>query len=217
MESYFILMQLPYGLEQLAPYMSKETLEYHYLKHHKTYVDNLNNLLKSMSNNNEISNKPKKTLYELIRDYKHGPIFNNAAQVFNHNFFWKSLTPKGKSLSNSVLKEKLLKKWDSIENFTEAFNKKAMETFGSGWVWLVKTPDGELEILSTPNAETPITGENVPLLTCDVWEHAYYIDYRNSRKAYFEAYWKIVNWNFAEENFIVEREWNTVKKNMPNF
>jgi Fe-Mn family superoxide dismutase len=217
MESYFILMQLPYGLEQLAPYMSKETLEYHYLKHHKTYVDNLNNLLKSMSNNNEISNKPKKTLYELIRDYKHGPIFNNAAQVFNHNFFWNSLTPKGKSLSNSVLKEKLLKKWDSIENFTEAFNKKAMETFGSGWVWLVKTPDGELEILSTPNAETPITGENVPLLTCDVWEHAYYIDYRNSRKAYFEAYWKIVNWNFAEENFIVEREWNTFKKNMPNF
>jgi len=217
MESYFNLMQLPYDLEQLAPYMSKETLEYHYLQHHKTYVDNLNNLLKSMSNNNEISNKPKKTLYELIRDYKHGPIFNNAAQVFNHNFFWKSLTPKGKSLSNSVLKEKLLKKWDSIENFTEAFNKKAMETFGSGWVWLVKTPDGELEILSTPNAETPITGENVPLLTCDVWEHAYYIDYRNSRKAYFEAYWKIVNWNFAEENFIVEREWNTVKKNMPNF
>lgn len=213
MESEFKLMQLPYSLHELAPQMSKETLEFHYLKHHKTYVDNLNNLLKSINSNNS-----KKSLYELIRDYKHGPIFNNAAQIFNHNFFWLSLTPNGKSISEGNLKKKLSEKFGLFEKFIEAFNKKAMETFGSGWVWLVKTSQGELEILSTPNAETPISSsEYVPLLTCDVWEHAYYIDYRNSRKAYLDAFWKIVNWKFAEDNYVLEREWNMVKKVKPNF
>lgn len=216
MESEFTLMQLPYSLDALSPYMSKETLEFHYLKHHKTYVDNLNKLLKS-SNSNKINKNNDKTLYEIISDYKHGPIFNNAAQVFNHNFFWQSLTPNGKGLSNSLLKEKLLNKWNSVDQFTEEFNKKALETFGSGWVWLIKTPKGDLEILSTPNAETPISGDNLPLLNCDVWEHAYYIDYRNSRKAYLDAFWKIVNWSFAEENFIVKREWNNHKQISPNF
>jgi len=211
MERDFKLMELPYGLHELAPQMSKETLEFHYLKHHKAYVDNLNNLVKSLGNNSN------KTLYELIRDYKNGPIFNNAAQVFNHNFFWLSLTPSGKSISEGNLKEKLIEKWGSIEKFIEAFNKKGMETFGSGWVWLVKTAQDELEIVSTPNAESPITTQNKPLLTCDVWEHAYYIDYRNSRKAYLDAFWKIVNWKFAEDNFVLEREWNFVKNNTPNF
>lgn len=217
MESEFKLMDLPYGLQELAPYMSKETLEFHYLKHHKTYIDNLNNLIKPIGDNNNKSNKDKKSLCELILYHKHGPIFNNAAQVFNHNFFWLSLSPKGKKLSEGNLKEKLIEKWGSVEKFIEDFNKNALETFGSGWVWLVKNPQGELEIISTPNAETPITGDNAPLLNCDVWEHAYYIDYRNSRRAYLDAYWNIVNWQFAEENFLVESEWNLIKTKTPKF
>jgi len=213
MESEFKLMELPYPLDSLSPYMSKETLEYHYLKHHKTYVDNLNNLL---LNNNNIS-KRGKSLYDIIRESKQGPVFNNAAQIFNHNFFWLSLTPNSRDLSDGILKEKIIKKWGSIEKFKEAFNKIALGTFGSGWVWLVSTTDYELDIISSSNADTPITGKNVPLLTCDVWEHAYYIDYRNSRANYLNAFWKIVNWEFIESNFKNEKEWNNNIHNRPNF
>ncbi len=216
----FKLMELPYSLEALSPYMSKETLEFHYLKHHKSYVDNLNNLIKPKNLKIEISNN--KTLYEIIDESKKGPIFNNAAQVFNHNFFWLSLTPdssKKKINEKGELKQKILKKFGSDENLKKEFFRVALGTFGSGWVWLVKTPEGELNIVSTINADTPIMGKDSPLITCDVWEHAYYIDYRNSRLNYLEAFWKIINWEFADENFNDShtKEWNIHIKKTPNF
>ncbi len=187
------LPQLPYSLDALNPHISKETLEYHYGKHHQTYVTNLNNLIKDT----EFADS---SLEEIIKK-SNGGVFNNAAQIWNHTFYWHSLSPQGGGEPTGALKDAINKNWGSFEDFKKAFTQTCVGTFGSGWGWLVKTPAGELELVSTSNAATPLTTPNKPLLTCDVWEHAYYIDYRNSRPNYMDAFWKLVNWEFASKNF----------------
>jgi Fe-Mn family superoxide dismutase len=189
----FELPKLPYALDALEPHISKETLEYHYGKHHQTYVTNLNNLTKD-------TDLAKKSLEELIKTTT-GPIFNNAAQVWNHTFYWHSMAPHAGGNPNGKLAAAIEEKWKTFDAFKEEFNKVALGTFGSGWAWLVKTSTGTLEIQSTSNAGNPLTSGNIPLLTCDVWEHAYYIDYRNARAKYVDAFWSLVNWKFVEENF----------------
>ena len=187
------LPQLPYAIDALAPHISQETLEYHYGKHHQTYVTNLNNLVKD----GEFANS---TLEEIIKKSS-GGIFNNAAQVWNHSFYWNCLSPQGGSEPTGALKEAINAKFGSFEEFKKQFTATCVGTFGSGWGWLVKTPTGELELVSTSNAATPLTSANKALLTCDVWEHAYYIDYRNSRPNYMAAFWNLVNWYFVSKNF----------------
>jgi Fe-Mn family superoxide dismutase len=184
-------MKLPYELDALEPLMSKETLEYHYGKHHQTYVTKLNTLIEGT----KYENLP---LEDIIKD-ANGGIFNNSAQVFNHNFFWNSLTPGGSEVPED-LAETISNQFGSVEKFIEKFTDTAINLFGSGWVWLVKDLAGNLSIVATSNAATPITEGLKPLLTCDVWEHAYYIDTRNARPKYLENYWKLVNWDFVKEN-----------------
>jgi Fe-Mn family superoxide dismutase len=185
------LPELPYALDALAPHISKETLEFHYGKHHQTYVTNLNNLIKGT----EFENM---SLEEIVKKSS-GGIFNNAAQVWNHTFYWHSLSPKGGGEPKGAVLEAINKKWGSFAKFKEEFTKTAVGTFGSGWAWLVKKGDG-LDLVSTSNAATPLTGADKPLLTCDVWEHAYYIDYRNARPKYLEAFWGLANWDFVAKN-----------------
>lgn len=187
------LPQLPYAIDALAPHISQETLEYHYGKHHQTYVTNLNNLVKD----GEFANS---TLEEIIKKSS-GGIFNNAAQVWNHSFYWNCLSPQGGGEPTGALKEAISTKFGSFEEFKKQFTATCVGTFGSGWGWLVKTPTGELELVSTSNAATPLTSANKALLTCDVWEHAYYIDYRNSRPNYMAAFWNLINWDFVSKNF----------------
>ena len=187
------LPTLPYALDALAPHISKETLEFHYGKHHQTYVTNLNNLIKGTEFENA-------TLEEIVKKSS-GGIFNNAAQVWNHTFYWLSLAPNAGGEPTGALAEAINAKWGSFDEFKKAFNAVAAGTFGSGWAWLVKAADGSLELVSTSNAATPLTSDKTALLTCDVWEHAYYIDYRNSRPNYLEGFWKLVNWNAAAERF----------------
>lgn len=187
------LPQLPYAHDALAPHISKETIEFHYGKHHQTYVTNLNNLIKG-------TEFESASLEEIVKKSS-GGIFNNAAQIWNHTFYWNSLSPNGGGEPTGALKDAIIKKWGSFDEFKKAFAQTCVGTFGSGWGWLVKTPAGELELVSTSNATTPLTTANKPLLTCDVWEHAYYIDYRNSRPNYMDAFWKLVNWEFASKNF----------------
>ena len=189
----FELPPLPYALDALAPYISQETLEYHYGKHHKAYVDKLNELVPGT----EFADK---TLEEIIKKSS-GPIFNNAGQVWNHTFYWNSLTPKSSHEPAGKLADAINKKFGSFDEFKKQFTQTSVGTFGSGWGWLVKNSDGSIELLSTSNAGTPMTQGKTALLTCDVWEHAYYIDYRNLRPKYLENYWEIVNWKFVEENF----------------
>lgn len=184
---------LPYALDALQPYISKETLEYHYGKHHKTYVTNLNNLIKG-TNFEELS------LEEIIKKSS-GGIFNNAAQVWNHSFYWHCLSPHGGNEPTGQLKNAIVHKWGSFDEFKKAFTNTCITTFGSGWGWLVKCPDGSLDLSSTSNAATPLNSVNKALLTCDVWEHAYYIDYRNSRPNYLDAFWHLVNWEFVASNY----------------
>ncbi|RXJ60231.1 superoxide dismutase [Candidatus Marinarcus aquaticus] len=185
------LMALPYELDALEPYMSKETLEYHYGKHHQTYVTKLNGLIEGTKYENL-------SLTDIIKE-SDGGVFNNAAQVFNHDFFWKGLVPNGSEIPQSVT-DALTEAFGSVETFKEAFTNAAVNHFGSGWAWLVKDDHGQLTIISTPNAATPITEGLTPLLTCDVWEHAYYIDTRNARPKYLENFWALVNWNFVAQN-----------------
>ena len=185
--------ELPYAMDALAPHVSKETLEYHYGKHHAAYVANLNNLIKG-------TEFEKASLEDIIRKSS-GGIFNNAAQVWNHTFLWNSMSPKGGGAPSGALAAAIDKKWGSVDAFKEAFNKSAAGNFGSGWTWLVRKPDGSVDIVNTANAATPLTTDDKPLLTCDVWEHAYYIDYRNSRPNYLAACWKVANWDFAGKNF----------------
>ncbi len=188
------LPTLPYALDALAPYISKETLEFHYGKHHQTYVTNLNNLIKGTGFENL-------SLEDIIKQSS-GPVFNNAAQVWNHTFYWMGLKPNGGGAPKGALADAINARWGSFESFKEEFAKCAVGTFGSGWAWLVKKADGSLELVSTSNAATPLTtAGSKPLLTCDVWEHAYYIDYRNARPKYLENFWNVVNWDFAEKNF----------------
>ena len=186
------LPPLPYPMDALAPRISKETLEYHYGKHHQTYVTNLNNLIAGT----EFESAP---LEEIIKKSS-GGIFNNAAQVWNHTFYWNSLSPNGGGEPGGKLLDGIKAKWGSVDAFKEAFNKSAAGNFGSGWTWLVKKADGTLDIVNTSNAATPLTTADIPLLTCDVWEHAYYIDYRNARPKYLENFWALVNWEFAAKN-----------------
>lgn len=190
----FVLPPLPYEMDALAPHISRETLEYHYGKHHQAYVNNLNTLVVGT----EFENQP---LEQVIKKSQ-GPIFNNAAQIWNHTFYWESLSPKGGGEPTGKLLDAINKDFGSFASFKEQFTKSAVGTFGSGWAWLVRTPEGRLEIVSTSNAATPLTTTNKPLLTCDVWEHAYYIDYRNARPKYMDAFWNLVNWDFVTKNFM---------------
>ena len=187
------LPPLPYAHDALAPHISKETLEFHHDKHHQTYVTNLNNLIKGTEFENA-------TLEEIVKKSS-GGIFNNAAQVWNHTFYWDSLKPNGGGQPTGALADAINAKWGSFDKFKEEFTKVAVGPFGSGWAWLVKKADGSLDLVSTSNAATPLTTDAKPLLTCDVWEHAYYIDYRNARPKYVEAFWNVVNWDFAGKNF----------------
>ncbi|MGD0466383.1 MAG: superoxide dismutase [Gammaproteobacteria bacterium] len=194
------LPALPYSLNALEPHISRETLEYHYGKHHKTYVDNLNKLIPGTEFVNQ-------TLEQIIKKSS-GSIFNNAAQIFNHTFYWNCLTPNPTNTPTNpkpkgIFLPTLEASFGSLQKFKDQFSQVAFTTFGSGWAWLVKHDSGhKLEIISTSNAQTPITNNMHPLLTCDVWEHAYYIDYRNARAKYIEAFWNIINWDFVEKNFI---------------
>ncbi|WP_428026716.1 superoxide dismutase [Arcobacter sp.] len=185
------LMKLPYEMDALQPLMSKETLEFHYGKHHQTYVNNLNNLIAG-------TKFEDLSLVEIVKASE-GGLFNNAAQVYNHDFFWNSLTPGGSTISSEV-EAALVEAFGSVEEFKTQFTNKAVTHFGSGWAWLVKDASGKLSIVSTSNAGTPLTDGLTPILTCDVWEHAYYIDTRNARPAYLENFWKLVNWNFVAQN-----------------
>jgi len=187
----FTLPELPYSKDALAPLISPETIDYHYGKHHATYVTNLNNLIKGT----EFENM---SLEDIIKKSK-GGMFNNAAQVFNHTFYWNCLKPKGGGEPTGKLLEGINKTFGSFATFKEKFTAAAQTQFGSGWAWLVQNSDGSLAIEQTSNADCPLTKGQTPLLTCDVWEHAYYIDYRNSRPNYMEAFWKLVNWDFASK------------------
>ncbi|MCF6219145.1 MAG: superoxide dismutase [Fe] [Gammaproteobacteria bacterium] len=189
----FELAPLPYAIDALAPHISAETLEYHYGKHHQAYVINLNNLL-------EESDFEEATLEEIMLNAS-GPLFNNAAQVWNHTFYWSCLSPQGGGEPTGRLAEAIKQQFGSFEAFKAQFSQACITHFGSGWVWLVENSQGELEIGSTGNADNPMTDKKIPLMTCDVWEHAYYIDYRNARPQYVEAFWSLVNWEYVAENF----------------
>ena len=188
----FELPPLPYAQDALEPHISAETLEYHYGKHHQTYVTNLNNLT---------AGKPEAemSLEELIKTSS-GGVFNNAAQVWNHSFYWNCLSPNGGGAPTGALAEAIDQAFGSFEKFKEQFSTSAATNFGSGWTWLVKKADGSLAIVNTSNAGNPMTDGDTPLLTCDVWEHAYYIDYRNARPKYVESFWNLVNWDFVASN-----------------
>lgn len=188
----FELPKLPYEMNALEPYISRETLEYHYGKHHQTYVTNLNNLTSWTTLENM-------TLEDVIKNSE-GWIFNNAAQVWNHTFYWNCLAPNAWGEANWEIADLIKRDFWSFENFKEKLSTSATTNFGSGWTWLVSTPAWKLEIVNTSNAGTVITTENKPLLVIDVWEHAYYIDTRNARPKYIENFWNLVNWDFVNEN-----------------
>ena len=188
------LPELPYSIDALAPHISQETLEYHYGKHHKTYVDKLNGMIPGT----EFEGKD----LEAIIKTSSGGVFNNAAQIWNHTFYWNCLSPNGGGEATGAVAEAISAAFGSFDTFKEEFTNSAVGNFGSGWTWLVKKADGSVAIVNTSNAETSLTDEGVtPLLTVDVWEHAYYIDYRNARPAYMDAFWKLVNWEFVNKNF----------------
>lgn len=186
------LPALPYSQEALEPIISRETLEYHYGKHHQAYVTNLNKLI--------VGTEFENLSLEQIILKSNGAIFNNAAQIFNHTFYWNCMTPDAGGEPSGKLAEAINQAFGSLAVFKEKFTQTAVGTFGSGWAWLVKDKDGQLEIVSTSNAGNPLTEGKKPLLTCDVWEHAYYIDYRNARPSYVEKFWDLVNWDFVASN-----------------
>lgn len=187
------LPPLPYAMDALQPAMSKETLEFHYGKHHQAYVKQLNNLIKGT----EFENAP---LEQIIRSAS-GPLFNNAAQTWNHTFFWSCMTPRGGGEPTGALADAIRAKWGSYAQFKEAFSKSAVSNFGSGWTWLAIRGNG-IDIVNTDDADNPMTKGDEPLLTLDVWEHAYYIDYRNERPRFVDAFFNnLVNWNFAARNY----------------
>ena len=188
------LPALPYDRTALEPHISAETIDYHYSKHHQTYVTNLNNLIAGT----EFESADLETIVRKSQ----GGLFNNAAQVWNHTFYWNCLKPNGGGAPTGKLAEAIDTTFSSFDAFKAEFTKTAIGTFGSGWAWLVQRADGSLALVSTSNAATPLTGTDKPLLTCDVWEHAYYIDYRNMRPKFVETFLdKLVNWSFAEANF----------------
>ena len=186
------LPPLPFAKDALEPVISAETIDYHYGKHHQAYVNNLNKLIAG-------TEYEDMALEDIIKQSS-GGIFNNAAQVFNHTFYWHCLAPDAGGKPEGELADAIDQAFGSFEAFKEKFSATAATTFGSGWAWLVKDSDGKLEIISTSNAGTPLTEDKKPLLTCDVWEHAYYIDYRNARPSYIEKFWDLVNWDFVAGN-----------------
>ncbi|HVV86590.1 MAG TPA: Fe-Mn family superoxide dismutase [Kofleriaceae bacterium] len=193
----FILPELPYAKDALAPVISAETIEYHYGKHHQAYVTNLNNLLPG-------SKYEGLELDAIVRE-SHGKlsekaVFNNAAQVWNHTFYWNCMAPKAGGDPTGAIAGAIDKAFGDFKSFKEKFNKAAAAQFGSGWAWLVKTADGGVAIETTGNAETPMAAGKTCLFTIDVWEHAYYVDYRNARAKYLEEFWKLTNWDFVNRN-----------------
>lgn len=189
----FKLEALPYKKDDLSPYISSETIEYHYEKHHLNYVNNLNDLCKKEDINNE-------TLESLIKKQS-GSIFNNSAQVWNHTFYWNSMAPRAGGKPNGRIANEIIKDFNSFESFKMQFNKSAIQHFGSGWIWLIQDKQGKLKIETTLNAECPLQSGKNAILVCDLWEHAYYIDYRNLRAKYIDNWWNLVNWDFANFNF----------------
>lgn len=188
----FTLPELPYAKNALEPHISEETLEYHYGKHHQAYVTNLNKLI--------AGTEYESMDLESIIKKSTGGVFNNAAQVWNHTFYWHCLSPNGGGEPTGKVAEAITKAFGSFDAFKEQFTDTAIKTFGSGWAWLVKDEKGNIRITSTSNAGTPMTEGHTALLTCDVWEHAYYIDYRNARPEYLKAFWELVNWDFVARN-----------------
>lgn len=189
----FELPALPYEKNALEPHISAETLEYHYGKHHQAYVTKLNELTDGTGDAN-------KSLEEIIKSAS-GGLFNQAAQVWNHTFYWHCLSPNGGGEPSGALGEAISAKFGSFDKFKQEFNTKAAGNFGSGWTWLIKTDDGGVDIINTDDADTPIAHGQTPLLTIDVWEHAYYIDYRNARPKYLDAVWNVINWDFVAQNY----------------
>lgn len=188
----FELPELPYDQSALEPYISKETLEYHHGKHHNAYVNKLNDLVKGTEFDG--------LLLEQIIQKSSGNIFNNAAQIWNHTFYFNGFSPEGGGQPTGKLADMINEKFGDFDSFVKAFNDLGAATFGSGWVWLVQNKAGELELVNTFNAGNPMTDGYTPLLTCDVWEHAYYVDTRNDRGAYLKNFWNIVNWDFVASN-----------------
>jgi len=186
----FKLPPLPYELDALAPHISSETLEFHHDKHHAKYVTTLNELIKGT----EWEDRP---LEQIVREALPGPILNNAGQHWNHSFYWKCLSPKGGGDPSGKLADRLRQDFGDFGKFRKQFDEAATAVFGSGWAWLVREPSGKLSIQTTPNADDPPRHSWAALLTCDMWEHAYYIDYRNEKAKYLDAYWNVVNWEFA--------------------
>lgn len=186
------LPELPYSNDALAPHISAETIEYHYGKHHNAYVTKLNAGIQG-------TEFAEMSLEDIIMKSS-GGLFNNAAQVWNHTFYWNSLSPNGGGAPTGAIADAINKKWGSFDKFKEEFSNAAAGNFGSGWTWLVKDNSGNLDILNTDDADTAMKHGKTAVLTCDVWEHAYYIDYRNARPNYIEAFWKLVNWDFANKN-----------------
>jgi len=190
----FELPTLPYAQNALEPFISAHTLEFHYGKHHQAYVNNLNKLIIGTEFENS-------TLEEIIKKAS-GGIFNNAAQIWNHTFYWKSFAPNAGGEASGALAEAIIKSFGSFEQFKEKFTTASATLFGSGWAWLVKKSDGTLDIVQEINAGNPLKNNLTPLLTCDVWEHAYYLDYQNRRPDYVNAFWSLVNWKMVEERFL---------------
>lgn len=188
----FTLSDLPYSKEALEPHISRETLEYHHGKHHQAYVTKLNELIKS-------SEFEKSTLEEIVLASS-GTVFNHAAQHWNHTFFWNCLSPEGGGNPSDKMLKLINDKWESFENFQEHFTKSAIANFGSGWTWIVQDEAEKLSIMNTSNAENPLCLGKKAILTLDIWEHAYYIDYRNSRPDFIKAFWNLANWDFADQN-----------------
>ncbi|MFG1504518.1 superoxide dismutase [Halobacteriovorax sp. RZ-3] len=186
------LPELPWSKDALAPHISAETIDFHYGKHHNAYVTKLNAAIPGT----EFENM---SLEEIIMNSK-GGLFNNAAQVWNHTFYWNCLAPNAGGEASGAVAEAINAKWGSFDKFKEEFSNSAATNFGSGWTWLVKNKNGELEIVNTDDAQTPMTEGLKALLTIDVWEHAYYVDYRNARPSYIDAFWNLVNWDFVNSN-----------------
>ncbi len=186
------LPKLPYASNALHPHISQETIEFHYEKHHAGYVTKLNAAIKGTP-------MDTMSLEEIVRSAD-GGVFNNAAQIWNHTFYWNSLSPSGGGEPTAEVLEAIESSFGSFAQFKEAFTQAAGTLFGSGWTWLVRNSDGSLSIEQTQNAHTPLTSDKTALLTCDVWEHAYYIDYRNARPKYLDAFWQLVNWDFVKQN-----------------
>jgi Fe-Mn family superoxide dismutase len=194
----FTLPELPWAKDALAPTISAETIEYHYGKHHKAYVDNLNKFAPGTKYDAMSLEDVIKASHNQGTEKK---IFNNAAQVWNHTFFWNSMAPNAGGPPTGAIAAAIDRSFGSFGDFQKKFNEAAVAQFGSGWAWLVKTPDGGLAIETTSNADTPFAAARTCILTLDVWEHAYYIDYRNARAKFAEEWWKLVNWDFANKNF----------------